>query len=295
MCSPYTQNTFTFRHTMTCMISKIVIGSLELKPENGYYIQTIKDIGYKTKYPVAKVLYTHGAKIGDVYLENRAIAIEMVVGAPTVNEFIGKRNDLYKTLTIKEFTDDYIDIDFHLLNGLVLTTKGVIKDVNCDITVDSLTHSPFAFVIETEEPFLKSKQVYQVEFGLSKGGGAMVPMTIPLNMSIGSSGSTQVSNGGNVFVFPEIYFYGVLTNPILKNLTTGKEIAITDTIAANNHYYIDTYNHIVKNSLGANKRDKIAGDFLTLEIGDNQLKLTSDNTSENGRCRLIYQYFYISI
>jgi hypothetical protein len=277
------------------MIRKIVIGDLTISPENGYFIQSIKDLGYKTKYPVASILYLHGVKIGDLFFENKALVVELKIGASTVADLIEKRSKIYEKLTLKEYGDDKITIEFHLGNNLILEAKGVVKDVNSDLVVDNLTTCDLSFTIELEEPFLKSKQVYEVSFGITKGGGASVPMAIPLNMTQGSSGFLPVNNGGNIFSFPEIYFYGNLTNPVLLNKTTGKSISFNQSITSGNYIYVDTYNRIVIDNLGNNKRDKMSGDFVILEKGENQFTLSSDVPTENGYVKFIYKYFYISI
>jgi len=277
------------------MITKLIIDNLELSPENGYFIQAVKDLGYKTKYPVASILYLHGVKIGDLFFENKALAVELKIGALTISDLIEKRSKIYEKLTLKEYGDDKITIEFHLGNNLILEAKGVVKDVNSDLEVDNLTTCDLSFTLELEEPFLKSKQTYEVSFGITKGGGASVPMEIPLSMTQGSSGFSIVNNGGNIFAFPEIYFYGQLTNPVLLNKTTNKSISFNQTITSGNHIYVDTYNRIVVDNLGNNKRDKMSGDFVILEKGENQFTLSSDVPTETGFVKLIYKYFYISI
>lgn len=278
------------------MISKIVIGTLELKPENGYFIQAIRDIGYKTKYPIASVLNIHGSKLGNAYFEGKTIMVELEVGGTTPSDFIAKRTALFEKLTLQEFGEDYIDFEFYLADGKILVARGIIKDVSANLGVGDITHGAISFTFEMEEPFFKSKQLYSVEFNITKGGGASVPMTIPLDFSIGSDGYVDVYNGGNIFIFPKITFSGVLTNPRLDNLTSGKYIALTMALAASaNTVEIDTFDRTVIDETGANKRDKVLGDFFVLNIGSNQLRLSSDNALEDGKVKIEYQYYYISI
>jgi hypothetical protein len=276
------------------MITKIVVGGLEISSENGYYLQSMKDFGYKTKYPVAKTTYTHGAKIGDVYLENKSFVIELMIVGDTVSDFLDKRSALYKVLTINEFEPDTLSFDFYLSNNMILEAGGVIKDINTDVNAENISAGLITFMIEMEEPFFKSKQQYQIDFPITDGGGFSVPMAVPLDMSAGSTGFTQVNNGGNIFVFPKIYFMGPLTNPILKNETSGKQIALTATLSSNEYIYVDTYNRIVTDDTGANVRDTMVGDFLTLGLDLNEFSLRTD-TSEAGYIRMVYQYYFISI
>lgn len=277
------------------MINKIVIGDLTISPENGYFIQSIKDLGYKTKYPVATVLNYHGVRLGDAFFQNRNLAFEMKVLGSSQSDLIEKRNNLYKFLTIKESSGDLIDIEITLANNLTLKTQGVIKEVSSDIDAQILVASDISFIFETESPFFKSSQIYEVDIPITKGGGCSIPMAIPLNMSQGSSGFKTISALGSIFSFPTIYFYGTLTNPVLHNLSTNQSMSYGGTISSGNWVKVETFDRVVVDNLGNNKRDKISGDYLFLDVGENNFKLATDVPTEDGYVKLIYQYFYISI
>lgn len=277
------------------MVKKIKIDNLELIGENGYYVSAIKDLGYKTKYSSATVLQYHGVRLGDAYFQNRALAFELKIVGSSQNDLIDKRNNLYKYLTIKENQADFITIEITLANNLKVSIQGIVKEVSSDIGVDSLIASDLSFVVETESPFFKSSQIYEVIIPISKGGGGSIPMAIPFDMTQGSATSKNIEVGGNIFCYPTIYFYGILTNPVLNNLTNGQSIGYSGTINSGDYVKIETFDRIVIDNLGNNKRDKITGEFLVLKNTTNQLKLLSDNPLESGFVKLIYQYFYISL
>lgn len=277
------------------MITKIVLEDLTLSPETGYNLQRLSDLGFKTKYAVAKVMQTHGAKIGDVYYENRIIAFEFKVAGSTIEEFIARRDALYAQLKIKQFEPDELNVDFYLTNGRIVSIAGVVQTVSAPLTPDNITAGTIMFTLECETPFFMSQQKYQVDIPITKGGGTPIPTPVPVNMSAGSGGSALVANGGTTFAFPMIYFYGGLTNPVLRNITLDKELALTATISGGNYYQIDTYDHIVTDQAGANKRDKMTGDFLIIGVGENQFTLATDSGGDDGFVRLIYQYPYISL
>lgn len=277
------------------MITKVKIGTIELTPENGYYVSALRDLGYKTKYPVANIMYVHGSKLGDAYFENRQIAVELKVIGTSDADHISKRNELYKVLTINEFSTDKLTLSITLSTGIVLTMEGTLKDVSNDITSEMIGASNISFVLETETPFFKSEQLYQVDIPLTKGGGGPIPMTIPFDMSLGSGGYTQMTNGGNIFAYPTLTFYGNLTNPVLKNVTIDKTLSLAATIASPNYYSVDTFTRVIIDQSGVNKRDKMTGDFIVLATGLNRFSLLTDNPAETGFVRVLYQYFYISI
>lgn len=278
------------------MFSNIKFGNIDLTADNGYYVTALKGLGYATKYPVAKVAQFHGAKIGNAFYDNRVLEIDIKIVGTSVNDYIAKRKALFAELTINEFSDDLNTIEITLNNGIVLTAEGVAQSLGDDIDTTSIVAGDVAFTFEMQEPFFKSKQQYQQDIPITQGGGCAIPMAIPLDMTEGSTGYTQLSQAGNIFCFPELYFYGELTNPVLTNITLNKTLSLTATIAAlANYRYIDTYNRIVTDETGANKRDEVSGDFLVLASGTNEFSLSTDNAGESGYVRVIYKDFYISL
>lgn len=277
------------------MITKVKIGTLELTPANGFLVTSIEDLGYKTKYVASSILYLHGSKLGDAYFQNRTLAFELTVGGNTIAEKVTNKNLLFKTLTISETGSDLIRIEITVNDSYTVYINGVIKEVVSPQKPDEIYHSNLSFIFETESPFFKGIQTYQQIINLTKGGGGAIPMAIPFNMTAGSTGYSVLNNGGNVFVFPKLYFYGTLTNPVLLNVTTGKSVAIVGTITTPDYYVIDTYERTVLDSSGTNKRDKFVGDFLSLLTGGNNFSLLTDNPAETGYVKAVYEDCYIGI
>lgn len=278
------------------MITKIVLESLTLSSDTGYHLQRLNDLGFRTKYAVAKVMQNHGAKIGEVFYENRVMSFEFIVTGTTIEEFIARRDALYTQLKIKQYEPDELNLDIYLANGRTVRLTGVVRDVSAPLTTDVITSGTMAFTIECETPFFLSAQTYQVDVPITKGGGTSIPTPVPVNMTAGSGGSALVANGGTTFAFPMIYLYGPLENPVLTNTTLGKTLSIAATITGSGNYYlIDTYDRIVTDQAGTNKRDKMSGDFLIVDVGENLFTLATDNPADTGYARLIYQYPYISL
>lgn len=278
------------------MITKVKIGSLELTPENGYLVTAVEDLGYKTKYVSSSILYLHGSKLGDAYFQNRTLAFELIVGGDTVSQKVANKNALFNALTISEHNNDLLRVEITINNSYTVYTNAVIKEVLSPQTAGEIYHSVISFVMETESPFFKDINSYLTTINLTKGGGGAIPMAVPFTMNTGSTGYSQINNGGNVFVFPKFYFYGELTNPVLTNITTGKSISLAVSLATEaNYYVIDTYERTVLDESGVNKRDKMTGDFLTLLTGNNDFQLLTDNPAETGYVQIVYENYYIGL
>lgn len=85
-------------------------------------------------------------------------------------------------------------------------------------------------------------QQSQVLFPSSgSAGGAPVPWIFPLQFAAGNvPGAASLSNGGTVDALPFIDIYGFCTNPVIKNLTTGEQLAFTGlTVQAGDFIRVD--------------------------------------------------------
>lgn len=88
--------------------------------------------------------------------------------------------------------------------------------------------------------------------------------------------TTIVVNKGNVNTYPLISFVGNVTDPSIKNLTTGQEITLVGNIPANAVYVVDTLNHTVRENNDPNLNRLNAYDFtksnwMHLAPGENLL------------------------
>lgn len=281
------------------MVKKIIIGNeLELTPENGYFLQAINGLGYKTRYSVNQILSRHGAKLGDAVFDHKQVRIALEVYGETPAGLLEKRNDLFKYLTINNYsTNDKIKFAFLLSNNQELYIEGVINDVDPALNVNTFVESPVSIILETEYPFLRSQKLYQVTVPIAIGGGASVPMAIPLDFTVGSSSSfTLVPNGGNVFSYPVIRLNGALEDPVLTDVLSGKSISFVIDMAEGEYLDIDTFNRTVIDEAGANKLDLMAGDFLVIPArDDNQFRLTTGDSEDTGHASIVYPYTYVAI
>lgn len=277
------------------MIKQVTLDNIELTPENGYYLSAVSGLGYNTKYPVTRIAQQHGVGIGQGFYDNRVLSFEIKVIGTSPADYAQKRRTLFEAFSLDQFEADIKTVEITTIDDLTITAHGIVKGLSDDVNTDSTISGDVAFTFEMQEPFFKSEQIYQQDIFITGGGGCAVPMAIPLDMSAGGIAPSEITQGGNVMCFPELYFYGDLTNPVLTHVASDKEIALAATITGTDYYYIDTYNRIVQDNTTANKRDLMSGDFLVLRPGLNQFTLSTDNPTESGYVRVIYKYYFISI
>lgn len=280
------------------MISKITLTkgtkSVALAPENGYYIQSFDEIGYNTKYPTSELIQNHGLFIGKAYYKNKVLGISIQVGGASYEQLFERRKALYEVLQVGGDTDT-TKVIATLVSGIEIDITGVVKSLSNNLSTSNLLSTPVAFTIETDKWYFTGSQEYEVRFGITQGGGFAIPFSIPLNMSAGAGNYTEITNGGSIYAFPEITLHGPLTNPIIRNRSNSLELSIEDTLLAGEWIKIFTETRIVYDNNNVNFRSKMSGDFIRLDVGANQLELSSDNSAEAGYCLFNFKYPYISL
>lgn len=281
------------------MVKKVTINeSLDLTTENGYFLQQISGLGYKTRFSVNQILSRHGAKLGNAVFDNKSVRFIIAVLGETPSQHIARRNLIFQNLSLDQYsTDDKVRIDLTLSNNQELMIEGIIESVDQPIDVSSQIESMVSIALTTEFPFLRSEKIYTATIPIVNGGGASVPMTIPLDFTEGASGGyTTVANGGNVFSFPVIRFYGPLEDPVLTDVVNNKSLSLAITIDTGDYIEIDTYERTVIDQDSANQLDTLSGEFLTIPAStENRFKLTTGEVTDTGYVTLAYPYTYVSI
>ena len=137
------------------------------------------------------------------------------------------------------------------------------------------------------------------------GGGLVIPFTIPAVASASTGGTVILSNSGTSTAYPSIDQYGnggvtltgSLTNPVLSNLTTGKFIELTYTLASGDYVQIDMENQLIllngSSSLISTKTT--SSDWWGLEPGANSISISTSSGSDGGYVTIQYNPAFIGV
>lgn len=142
----------------------------------------------------------------------------------------------------------------------------------------------FNFSLKSADPFIVA-QTPQTVVG-TRGYtriGAQFPISMPTTLGVVEVGNFTVNNGGSAYAQSIIRIYGEsqgdITNPKVRNLTTGEYIQLSTTIVgASNYIEIDSQEGTIVNQSGTDLSNTITGDsrFLLLQQGANDMIYTSD-------------------
>lgn len=246
----------------------------------------------------------------ELEIKNQEIAKEGQHGIWDFNSFYGKRLIVFSGVIVGEDEEKVVEIQdqLKLVVGLPLeptsTNDGVISIKYTDprgraLQTTGKIYNPMRFSRNIREPFRLNFQLIlksanpdiesqaETESLGTRGyvaGSLKLPTKLSAKVDIVKRQTLTVTNLGNTYANPIITINGALTNPRIDNLSTGKYMSFTRTLALGEQIVIDVLNGTIKDENGTD----ISGDldlgseFIKLKSGDNVLYLTSDeNTTEN--------------
>lgn len=108
-------------------------------------------------------------------------------------------------------------------------------------------------------------------------------------------GSVTISNGGDVETYPTIIIYGPGENPRMKNMTTGKDMEFSATLARGDSLEVDTrpgYRTVKLN--GESRFDLLSGSLWGLERGNNLVQVEMTGSTDDSTVTISWYERYNS-
>lgn len=141
-------------------------------------------------------------------------------------------------------------------------------------------------------------RIDQFQFTLVAGDPLAYSVTLQTSTDIAVNGAAvNVTNGGNAPTWPTLRIYGAVTNPIVKNNTTGKRIELDYgaglVIPDGTYVEIDTRRErVVLVSTGASQIgafDPLTSEFFQLATGVNAIELDGASPGVNAKGVVIHR------
>lgn len=278
------------------MISTITIGATTIGAlSSGYIFDKLTGFDFpKTNVTMRDRGHYHGARLGNYNYGRREFTIEGTIYGDTESDFETKRRALQQVLDLYNGTQTIL---ITTKSGLTLQADAIVKtELGQPYEKNKVFMGTFFINMVAAFPYLLSQTLNSEDVAVADGGGGAIPATIPFSLGTGGTGATTVANDGNAYAFPTIKIYGVIENPSVQNVTTGKQCALTYTLSSSGDYIeIDTYNRTVLLNGVTNIRQYFSGDWLTLAPGDNDLKLSSASYGGSALANFEYRDSYLGI
>ena len=138
----------------------------------------------------------------------------------------------------------------------------------------------FQFVLEAPDPLAYS-----------------TTLTTSANITVNGA-AVNVTNGGDVATWPTLQLHGAVTNPIIKNNTTGKtlELDYSGLVVADGTYVeANTRNETVLLTTGVSKigaLDPLTSEFWQLAVGVNAIEVDGTSPGANAKGVVVFRDAY---
>lgn len=228
-----------------------------------------------------------GLAAGYDYLRGRTVQILLDVTGADVAEFNAAMTALNQAFSVGGQTE--LPLSFQV-NGIA---GGNLARINCrtrkfspiGVTEDWINNgsaSEVAIELFATDPRKYSDAATTVTLSVAATpGGFTFPITFPLTFGAGgTSGLVAVNNLGNISTPPFFKIYGPITNPILRNETTGKQLSLALVINSGDYVDIDVKNSSVLLNGTANRYSSLSSSqWWYLEPGVNQIRYSATSGS----------------
>jgi len=133
----------------------------------------------------------------------------------------------------------------------------------------------------------------QATAGGSASGGFTSPIISPWQSGASPVGQIIVANLGNMSSPPTITIYGPITNPTVKNQTTGESLAFTYSLAASEYLEINTADRTIYLNGSTNRYSAlnfISSAWWELQPGNNDIRLSASSYSTGAYVSLLWNH-----
>lgn len=139
----------------------------------------------------------------------------------------------------------------------------------------------FQLPMIADDPFIESTSLTQVSTSIlnpgTGSGGLSFNLTFPFSFNYTSSPATAtITNSGDFAAYPTVRIIGPITNPRLKNLTTGKTLSLITTVPDGQYAEVNMKNEtVLMNGVTQmiNTLDPTTSEWWPLIPGDNNVQL----------------------
>lgn len=187
-------------------------------------------------------------------------------------------------------TSGYLVKTFSDGSQRLLTNVQYVGGFEVKDQASNFAYVPIDLIFEGYDPTWYSVAPHQVGLGAASDPfGFVVPVTIPLTISGQATGTSLITNAGNIPSSPVFTFTGPCANYSISSQTTGESFAITQTLGAGDVLVVDCKQGVVTwtpaGGVSAQLYSAFGGarQFVHLSPGGNQLLFARD-VGLNNQC-----------
>lgn len=240
-----------------------------------------------------------GGYVSSQFFGQRVITFKGFVIASSCEELDDLREAFIAAMPIRQTLPLYINTH----GGRNLVAETYLQDVKMDILAGGL-YAEYQVTLVSPDPLLyeagdgSDPDSGYIEVPVYKliGGGYITEYGMPVTWTPGST-PTFVINSGDVMIYPQIKYTGIVTNPIITNVTENKFVRINiTTTQPTDVLLIDMYRRTVTLNGGSVLSFRtLDSEWWGLRPGSNRIEYTSSSGGDAAFAMLRYRNGYQGI
>lgn len=278
------------------MITQITINSLIIGTyASGYLFKQLSGFGFpEIRIDVKDRGNYDGAKLGNYNYGRRIMSIDGEIIGSDADDYETKRQALERAVRIG---NGLSTMEIETRGGLSLQADVILNAlIDVPYKAGNVVRGDFRMEFVAPYPFIVGQTENTDELSVYSGGGGTLPATLPFSLGVGGSGAEVIVNAGNGKAYPTFKIYGAISNPAISNDDTGESLSIAYTLSTSTDYIeVDIFNRTVLLNGVTNILQYVSGDWLTLEAGNNTIKLTASSNSAGAKLEITWRDHYLGI
>jgi hypothetical protein len=222
----------------------------------------------------------------------RRYALDILVIGDSIADFAERRKAIHAAF--HRLLEEQ-PVAFTLTDGSEVTLISVFVSIDFALKAGQPTAAQAHVELEAAYPFFTAAEASLVILTLGTTGGGTVPATVPMALNADALSSAIAANPGNAVAQPRLRLNGPITNPTVRNLSTGQELRFTITLGAGEYLDVDIQARTVVDQSGTNRFATASGDWWGLEPGDNVLALLADSNDPTSTAEVRFTPTYLAI
>lgn len=230
-----------------------------------------------------------GSRFNNNLADKRAIIVEFLLYKTSMDSYLDERAEIFDAFDPEDGENELvIEID----DDETISLNCVVSDVNLPARAAEMTYANVQVQLIAYDPTIYSEDIHSQSGILAPtGGGATFPLIFPITFATSTTGEATIYNLGNINACPTLTLTGLLTNPLIRNETTGETFQLTYSMGVNDSVVIDMYNRTATLNGATSLLTHIAegSSWWCLEPGANTIALTTSSTSDTGTLEITWQ------
>lgn len=234
-----------------------------------------------------------GAIHSDFYYGRRPITISGIIDASVFG--VERNRKITRLLEAANAMRDDATLLWTASGGLPVQVR-VRRQNSPRISGGRVKNFQISLVAADPRIYGEAIQIAQVAAGASTNAGFASPLISPLSSGASPVGQVIVQNLGSCGAPPVISIYGPCTNPVVRNQTTGQQLAFAYTLAATEHLDIDTQQRTILLNGTTNRYSALnfaESDWWELAPGNNDIRLQVSAFSSPASLVILWNHAWI--